>query len=128
MSNLICSRHCSCIVQKESLIIISLQYAPAGSTSGALSWLQEASITVQPNQTYTLTDAGRLALNLTKPKAKSKPARQRKSSNPAPLPVTTASGDVMLHQVRKDKCSHNCFHYIFLNLRFYIIEPFAEGH
>ncbi|XP_003727324.1 GA-binding protein subunit beta-1 [Strongylocentrotus purpuratus] len=71
----------------------------AGSTSGALSWLQEASITVQPNQTYTLTDAGRLALNLTKPKAKSKPARQRKSSNPTPLPVTTASGDVMLHQV-----------------------------
>ncbi|XP_063953974.1 GA-binding protein subunit beta-1-like [Lytechinus pictus] len=89
----------SVLATLAALAEVSAPLKSAGSRSGSLSWLQDASITVQPNQTYTLTEAGRLALNLTKPKAKSKPARRRKSSNPEPLPVTTSSEDVMLHQV-----------------------------
>lgn len=71
----------------------------AGTASGALSWLQDASISVQANNTYTLTEAGRLALNLSKPKTKAKQAKPRKSSTSTPIPATKAAGDVVLHQV-----------------------------
>ncbi|XP_072173965.1 uncharacterized protein [Diadema setosum] len=79
----------------------------AGSTSGALSWLQDASISIQPNQTYTLTEAGRIALNLTKPKEKAKPRKPRKPA--VTSHATTIAGDVTLEQSHCSKSSGLAF-------------------